>query len=222
MAKRSAAMRYELHANDGFPAMLVGPSRQGRDTRKRKTCHRENTPGDAHALTFSCFRNRPFLNGDRSRRWLLDALAKARDKHGFELWAYVLMPEHVHLLIYPLRDEYSISGILLDMKRPVARQALRFVRVQAPGFLKMMRDEQPNGEVAYRFWQRGGGYDRNLVNTKTVHATIDYIHANPVRRGLADTPEDWPWSSARFFAGRDDYVLAPDVDSMPPRDQWQR
>jgi putative transposase len=132
------------------------------------------------------------------------------------------MPEHVHLLIYPLRDVYSISGILLDMKRPVARQAVRFVRAQAPGFLKMMRDEQPNGEVAYRFWQRGGGYDRNLVNTKTVHATIDYIHANPVRRGLADTPEDWPWSSARFFAGRDDYVLAPDVDSMPPRDQWQR
>jgi putative transposase len=202
--------------------MLVGPSQKTHATRKRKTCHRENTPGDAHALTFSCFKNRPFLNRDRSRRWLLDALAKARDKHGFELWAYVLMPEHVHLLIYPLCDEYSISGILLDMKRPVARQAVRFVRAQAPSFLKMMRDEQPNGEVAYRFWQRGGGYDRNLVNTKTVHATIDYIHANPVRRGLADTPEDWPWSSARFFAGRDDYVLAPDVDSMPPRDQWQR
>jgi putative transposase len=202
--------------------MLIGPSQKTRDTRKRKTCHRENTPGDAHALTFSCFKNRPFLHRDRSRRWLLDALAKARDKHGFELWAYVVMPEHVHLLIYPLRDVYSISGILLDMKRPVARQAVRFVRAQAPGFLKMMRDEQPNGEVAYRFWQRGGGYDRNLVNTKTVHATIDYIHANPVRRGLADTPEDWPWSSARFFAGRDDYVLAPDVDSMPPRDQWQR
>jgi len=202
--------------------MLVGLSRKTRDMRKRKTCRRENTPGDVHALTFSCFKNRPFLNRDRSRRWFLDSLARTRGKHGFELWAYVLMPEHVHLLIYPLRDEYSISEILLDVKRPVARRAVRLVRAQAPGFLKMMRDEQPNGGVAYRFWQRGGGYDRNLVNTKTVHATIDYIHANPVRRGLADTPEDWLWSSARFFAGRDDYVLAPDVDSIPPRDQWQR
>jgi len=202
--------------------MLVGPSHQIRDLCKRKTCHRENTPGDAHALTFSCFKNRPFLNRDRSRQWLLDTLAKARDKHSFELWAYVLMPEHVHLLIYPLREDNSISGILLDVKRPVARQAVRFVRTQAPGFLKMMRDQQPNGEVAYRFWQRGGGYDRNLVSTKTVHATIDYIHANPVRRGLADIPEDWPWSSARFFAGRADYVLAADIDSIPPRDQWER
>lgn len=78
-----------------------------------------------------------------------------------------------------------------------------------------MRDEQPSGKVAHRFWQRGGGYDRNLTQTKTVHATIDYIHANPVRRELVATPEDWYWSSARYFVGRTDVPLVPDVDSIP-------
>ncbi len=78
-----------------------------------------------------------------------------------------------------------------------------------------MRDEQPSGKVAHRFRQRGGGYDRNLTRPKTVHATIDYIHANPVRRELVPTPDDWHSSSAGYFAGRMDVPLVPDVDSIP-------
>ena len=158
---------------------------------KYKTCCRFNEPWEAHALTFSCFKRRPFLNKDRSRFWFRDALCAARETHAFDIWAYVIMPEHAHLLIFPRREKYSISDILQDIKRPVARQALKFVRQNAPSFLNMMRDEQPNGKVAHRFWQRGGGYDRNLVKPETVHSTIEYIHNNPVRRELARAPEDW-------------------------------
>ena len=46
-----------------------------------------------------------------------------------------------------------------------------------------MRDEQPNGKVAYRFWQRGGGYDRNFNEPESIYAEIEYLHNNPVRRG---------------------------------------
>ena len=175
--------------------------------RKRKTCRRYNVPGDAHALTFSCFQRRPFLSRDRSRVWLVDALATARERHAFDLWAYVIMPEHVHLLIFPREDVYSIADILLDIKRPVARQALRYVREHAPGFLDRMKDEQPNGSVRHRFWQRGGGYDRNLARTQIVHDTLAYIHANPVRRGLVESPVAWRWSSAGFYQGEQDVPL---------------
>jgi len=125
------------------------------------------------------------------------------------------MPEHVHLLIFPRREEYSISDVLRDIKQPVSRRALKYVRSFAPHALSLMRDEQSTGKVAHRFWQRGGGYDRNLSHVKTIHATIDYIHANPVRRELVDGAEDWYWSSARYFGGRTDVPLVPDVQTIP-------
>lgn len=52
-----------------------------------------------------------------------------------------------------------------------------------------------------RFWQPGGGYDRNVVEVATVHQMIEYLHANPIRRGLVEHAEDWEWSSARWYAG---------------------
>ncbi len=81
----------------------------------RKTCKRYNLPGHAHFLTFSCFGRRPFLSRDRSRGWMIDAIALARERHGFDLWAWVIMPEHVHLLIFPRRETYEISAILTTM-----------------------------------------------------------------------------------------------------------
>jgi hypothetical protein len=45
-----------------------------------------------------------------------------------------------------------------------------------------------------------GGYDRNITDPDTARQVIDYIHHNPVRRGLALTPEEWTWSSARWYA----------------------
>ena len=58
--------------------------------------------------------------------------------------------------------------------------------------------ERP-GKMSFRFWQKGPGYDRNLNNPKTLLAAIDYLHLNPVRRGLCDRAVDWPWSSANYF-----------------------
>jgi prepilin-type processing-associated H-X9-DG protein len=55
--------------------------------------------------------------------------------------------------------------------------------------------------VRHRFWQPGGGYDRNITSSAVLRAVIDYLHANPVRRGLVARAEDWEWSSARWYAG---------------------
>ena len=84
--------------------------------KKRKTCRRYNDPGHADFLTFSCFRRQPFLLSDRVRHWFIDAIELARQRHQLHLWAYVIMPEHVHLLIYPRADVYSISRILSTLK----------------------------------------------------------------------------------------------------------
>jgi putative transposase len=77
-----------------------------------KQCVRFNEPGHAHELTFSCYRRLPLLARDRTRVWLAEAIAAARARQQFELWAYVFMPEHVHPLVYPRRRDYQISSIL--------------------------------------------------------------------------------------------------------------
>jgi putative transposase len=183
---------------------------------KHKTCKRYNDPGHAHALTFSCFHQQPLLSRDRSRQWFIDALDRARSKHALHVWAYVIMPEHAHLLVWPTRPGYDISGFLQSMKTSVTRVALAWIRANSPEFLPRLTDLQPNEECHYRFWQRGGGYDRNVLEPASVWNHIVYIHANPVRRGLCAMPEEWYWSSAADYARIRVGPLRLDRQSLPP------
>ena len=70
------------------------------------------------------------------------------------------------------------------------------MRLAAPTPQNRLWDRFPTGH--FLFWQRGGGFDRNIFREKTLPAVIGYVHANPVRRGLVEHPTDWQWSSARF------------------------
>jgi REP-associated tyrosine transposase len=78
-----------------------------------------------------------------------------------------------------------------------------------------MEDRQPKGDTHYRFWQRGGGYDRNVVEPATAFQQIEYVHNNPVRRGFCAKPEDWTWSSAADYAGLRTGPLRLDRESLP-------
>lgn len=157
-----------------------------------------NTPGHAHELTFSCYKQYRFLDRDRTRQWLADAINQSCKELHYQLWAYVFMPEHVHLIVNPLNAEYDISVFRRKIKEPVGRQAVRYLEENHPEWLP--RITRQRGKRAERcFWQPGGGYDRNIGEVETLRKMIDYIHANPVRRGLVDRPEAWEWSSAAWY-----------------------
>jgi putative transposase len=79
-----------------------------------------------------------------------------------------------------------------------------------------MADRQPGGKQVHRFWQRGGRYDRNLRSVKDIYEKINYIHNNPVRRGLVEKPEDWPWSSSKAWLEGTHNPIRLDFDSLPP------
>lgn len=181
----------------------------------RKRLRRADVPGDARFLTFSCFRRQPFLSRARTCRWFLEALERARVTHGFELWAFVLMPEHVHLLVYPGPAEHRMADFLYSLKRSVTNRAIAFLRQNSPADLSRLEGRQPNGSVSLRFWQRGGGYDENLYRAEKIWEKLDYIHTNPVRRGLCAHPCDWPWSSARAYASRCAEPIRIDFESLP-------
>ena len=165
----------------------------------RKRCVRYNIPGHAHELTFSCYRRKPFLTCERTCSYLVHAIMRASELHEFDVTAYVFMPEHVHLLIIPRPEQYSISDILQSIKQSVARRALNYLRKNDPEGLCQLATGQKH--TRYRFWQDGGGYDRNVTTRDTLLTIVPYIHNNPVRRGLVKAATDWKWSSARDWAG---------------------
>ena|ERR1043165_491243 len=153
----------------------------------------------ARALNFACFGNQRFLASGRACGWLVDSIERALAKHRIDLWAYCFMPSHVHLLVFPRADEPRIDAFCFSVKKSVTEKAVRWVETNAPRFLERMKDEQPNGRVAYRFWQRGGGFDRNLWSARAIWGMIDYIHRNPVVEGLCENGSDWKWSSAGTY-----------------------
>lgn len=179
----------------------------------RKTSKRLNTPGDAHELTFSCFNQQPFFDNPDYCLKLIESINRARKIHYFDLWAYVIMPEHVHLLIRPRSIEYSISDILTSIKLSVSKSVINKLKKFNPGELQLMRTTERNRP--YRFWMAGGAYDRNMNTRKALLNSVNYIHNNPVRRGMVENPEEWKWSSYRAWNGMDDAVLDMDMESFP-------
>ncbi|WP_437207220.1 transposase [Planctomicrobium sp. SH664] len=150
------------------------------------------------------------LNKVRPRQWVVDALQQLREQQQVALWADVIMPEHVHILLDPREPDYEMRRILAAIKSPVSRQAKAFL--QAAGEVDWLQrlTVHRGGRTVFQFWQAGGGYAQNLWNDRPIQAVLGYIHANPVRRGLVGRPTDWKWSSARAHAGDMDVPLRMD------------
>jgi putative transposase len=144
----------------------------------------------------------------------LENLARVRQTGLFELWGYVIMPEHVHLVILPA-DNVPISKILREIKQAVSQKITRWVRENAPHFLPKMMEPWAGSKGKCHFWQQGGGYDRNLRSTHDVHEKLNYIHNNPVRRELVKNPGDWPWSSWKAWESGIDEHVPLDRQSFP-------
>jgi len=169
------------------------------DLPQRKRCKRYNVPGHAHELTFSCYHRQPFLKSHVACEYLAQAIESNRTKHSFRLWAYVFMPEHVHLLIYPTEDDYSISKILQAIKLSVSKKMIHYLKSQKTEALKYLQTDRKDKK--YMFWQDGGGYDRNILRKNICRDVINYIHANPVRRGLVGKACQWYYSSYNDWEG---------------------
>jgi putative transposase len=138
----------------------------------------------------------PLLASETLCAWLAEAIDRARQAEAFDLWGYVFMPEHVHLLLMPTERRYSIARVLAAIKRPVAYRAIGHLKARRDPLLQYLAVTD-RSRAKSRVWQAGGGHDRNLQTPRAIHAMLDYIHYNPVARGLVTDPCHWRWSSAR-------------------------
>jgi putative transposase len=165
----------------------------------RKTVRHFHEAGHLHELTFSCYRRMPLLTNDTWREKLAQCVEAAGKETAFELVGFVFMPEHVHLLVYPTTPNPSISRYLARIKQPFSKQ-IKDVLVEHHSQLlsKLTVQERPD-KTCFRFWQEGPGFDRNLFSPEAISSSLEYIHNNPVKRGLCGRAVDWKWSSARYY-----------------------
>lgn len=163
---------------------------------KRRNPTRLDIPNHAHFLTFSCYRRLPLFRNEEIRNAFETHLEHCRQSRSLAIHAWVLMPEHVHMVVTP-GPEDSISSVLRSIKEPMARKCLARWRKLAAPVLTHLVDAQD----AAHFWQRGGGYDRNIISPDEMAEKTKYIHDNPIRRGLVKQATDWKSSSARWYAG---------------------
>jgi putative transposase len=123
------------------------------------------------------------------------------------------MPEHVHLLVVPVKPKCRIDRLLYAIKKPTSERIKRRLQATDSSLLNQLTVRERPGKTAFRFWQEGSGYDRNLSTEKAVQAAIDYIHLNPVRRGLVSRASDWKWSSCRWYES-DGQFIDPDLPTI--------
>ena len=182
----------------------------GVEEAKRNTLRRFYGSGDLHFVTFSCYRRRPYLGTVRARDRFVKILDEVRSRHGFALIGYVLMPEHVHLLIGE-PDQGNPSRVLQVVKQKVSRSW----RGKKTSSGRQMEFAFVSSSVAApAFWQRRF-YDFNVWSEKKLKEKLHYMHRNPVERKLVQHPKDWPWSSWSFYAKGEQGLIR--IDELNPR-----
>ena len=160
-----------------------------------------------HFITFSCYGRLQLLGSAPARDSFLCILGEVRERHCFLLPGFVVMPEHVHLLISePPRG--TPSTVLQVLKQRVSR-SLSMEGNASMGQMKL--PSKVGGNSFPKFWEPRF-YDFNVWSQKKFVEKLHYMHLNPVKRGLVDHPGDWAWSSFSFYAKRGECLLR--VDPM--------
>jgi putative transposase len=175
----------------------------------RKLVKHYHEPGDLHALTFSCYKRQPLLTNDVWRERLARSIDEAGEECEIRLAAFVLMPEHIHLLVVPANPEPAIDRYLARVKQPFSKWVKKQLTETRSRLIEQLTVQERPGKTCCRFWQEGPGYDRNLTTPAVIETAIEYIHMNPVRRGMVKRAVDWKWSSAGW------YLLDPARQQLP-------
>jgi putative transposase len=144
-----------------------------------------------HFITFCCYHRTPHFNTPEARNTFVSSLERARGWYGFYVVGYVVMPEHVHLLIS--EPERSNLAVVLQM-------------------LKQIVSRKAGGRSAGNpFWQPRY-YDFNVWSARKRVEKLRYIHNNPAKRGLVANPEEWAWSSSRHYASGEESMV--EIESL--------
>jgi REP element-mobilizing transposase RayT len=159
-------------------------------------------PGDSHPyfITATTVNWLPLFSNQDIAAILLDSLNFLITQHRLDLYAYVIMENHIHLIA----SAENIAKEIANLKSFTARKSIDYYQVQQnQAILKQLAFYKLDHKVDrdYQFWQEGV-HPEQIKDEVMLRQKVDYIHYNPVRRGYVDLPEHWRYSSARVYAGQ--------------------
>jgi putative transposase len=153
--------------------------------------------GNLHFITTSCYRREPLLGSTRARDVFLEIFEQVRKSYGCEVIGFVVMPEHIHILLSEPKRK-TIPTVMQVLKQ---RVALRLLRKRRSSSQREIWEP-----IRQHLWQPRS-YDFNVYSDRKVTEKLLYMHRNPVQRGLVSSPELWRWSSYRAFAFGEEGVV---------------
>jgi putative transposase len=162
-----------------------------------------------HFITFSCYRRLPLFASAHARNLFVTILGEVRDRYGFALAGYVVMPNQIHLLIGE-PPKGTPSTVMQVLKQRVSRR-LRCQSRRKPAFHQLALPFPQLNDSLPQFWQPRF-YDFNVWSQSKFVEKLQYMHMNPIKRKLVTHPNDWPWSSFSFYAKKETGLVR--IDSV--------
>ncbi|MBN4057175.1 transposase [bacterium AH-315-J21] len=155
----------------------------------------------ARFITFCCYHRFELLKSSRVIEVFLEELESLRLKYDIRILGYVIMPEHVHLVLFPPENS-KLGPIIGELKSKSASRILTEQLIELPESCIVFK----NGQRRRIFWQPRC-YDHNCRTVESVVEKVNYCHNNPMKRGLTNEPNQWRWSSYNSIAGEKDIAL---------------
>ena len=158
--------------------------------------------------TCSIMRWLPVFNSPEYFAVIIDSLKYCQANKGLKLMAYVIMPDHLHMVTSSEEDK-SLSDIMRDFKRFTSKAISTLLKKECRiYYLKVFRNyaKLSKEDSIYKVW-RDDFYPKVVYSEKFLRQKIDYIHYNPVRKGLVEKPEEWLYSSARNYLLEDNTII---------------
>ena len=143
-----------------------------------------------HFVTFSCYRRRRLLQHDRVKKIVLGVLRSQLAAQDARCVGYVLMPDHVHALVWFAKPG-QLALFMKQWKQRSSYSAKKLLSEEFSSYAAHTSDKDP-------FWQRKY-YAFEIYSRAKLEEKLTYMHLNPVRAGLVERTIDWPWSSARWY-----------------------
>jgi putative transposase len=202
--------------------------------------------GHSHFVTFSCWRRQPYFSTQELFDLFVQCLEDMRVRFDLRMYGYVVMPEHVHLLLsepaafsqvsaqrtsanlghQPSFHQASLADAIHYLKLSFAKRARGIRPGVAQARLSQVSAQGTSANLGHRhssssFWEKRY-HDRNVRDVREFTGKLRYLHRNPVKRGLVRTPEEWTWSSYRHYALREISMVEIESEWTARDREWVR
>jgi REP element-mobilizing transposase RayT len=172
--------------------------------------YRFHPDGALFYVTFSVVDWLPVFVSEAAFKIVTESLNFCHRTKGLRINAYVIMPTHMHAIVFHESFQAkALEQVLTDMRKFTGKQLANYCQAHMPSCFSQVFHERAGDDRERRFWQP----TRHPVQIETEsfwRAKLDYLHANPCRKGLVNQPEEWRFSSARYWleGGVSDVVLS--------------